>query len=130
MIVKAHRDGTFYVADNGNWRLAGPFASSEEAWRWIDQHPKDHAAEPDNPPRPRMHMRQPRVDDSVDRSQVLRIVPMIMAAAISSVQEREFALQMEVKAKRPRQLRLTAKQAAWWHRLEKKFGATEWPTSN
>lgn len=122
MIVKAHRDGSFYVADNGNWRLAGPFATSAEAWAWIDQHPKDHAQEPATPKSPRMHHRQPRTDETVEKTAVLRIVPLIMGDDRSSVKEREFALRMEVKAKRARALRLTVKQAQWWHSIEKKYG--------
>ncbi|MGE7367885.1 hypothetical protein ACQKKX_02290 [Neorhizobium sp. NPDC001467] len=122
MIVKSHRDGTFFVADNGNWRLAGPFPTSEAAWQWIDRHPKDHAEEPENPKQPRMHNRQPRTDESVDKAAVLLVVPLVVADKRSSVKEREFALRMEIKAKRARKLRLTAAQAGWWHRIEKKFG--------
>ncbi|WP_455918780.1 hypothetical protein [Ensifer canadensis] len=122
MIVKVNRDGAFYVADNGNWRLAGPFPTQDEAWLWIDQHPAGHSLEPENPPRPRILVRQPQTDSSVDASEVLRIVPLIMVDDRSSVKEREFALRMQIKAKRQRQLRLTAKQSGWWRRLEKKFG--------
>lgn len=123
MIVKTDRDGTFYVADNGNWRLAGPFSTNAEAWNWIDRHPADHTTEPTNPIRPRLHTRKPRNDTSVEASNVLRIVPLVMADARSSVNEREFSLRLEAKAKRARPLRLTAAQARWWHQIAKKYGA-------
>ncbi|MCD2183313.1 hypothetical protein [Rhizobium sp. GN54] len=125
MIVKAHKDGSYYVADNGNWRLAGPFISAREAWSWIDAHRPDHATEPENPKEPRLVSRHKRSDQSVAAMDVLRVVPIILEHASSSVKEREFALGMKNRASRTRPLRLTPKQAAWWHRLEKKYGGTE-----
>jgi len=123
MIVKAHRDGSFYVADNGNWRLAGPFPSSADAWAWTEQHRSDHAIEPENPVEPRKHVRQPRTVTDIAKSDVLRIVPIILSDPASSVKEREFSLGLEVKAKRSRPFKLSEKQGAWWKRLAQKYGA-------
>lgn len=123
MIVKAHEDGSFYVADNGNWRLAGPFPSNNDAWAWVRQHRPDHAVEPTNPKQPRMHIRQPRAVTQVTKGDVFRLAPIIARSPSSTVGEREFALRMEMKANRPRDLKLTQKQAGWWIGLMRKYGS-------
>lgn len=122
MIVKANRDGSFYVANNGNWRLAGPFSSSEEAWQWIDEHRSDHAIEPENPAEPRKHTHQPRTVTDIAKADVFRIAPIVLNAPGSTVTEREFVIGMERRAKRTRPLKLSEKQGGWWKRLAQKYG--------
>lgn len=123
MIVKAHRDGTFYVANNGNWRLAGPFSSNDEAWEWIGLHRADHAIEPKNPITPRLLVRNKRSIASFTKEDVLSLVPVVMSDPKSTVREREFALGMETKAKRARPLKITEPQDRWWLSIAKKYDA-------
>ena len=121
MIVKAHRDGSSYVADNNSWRLAGPFTATGDAWAWIDEHsgPRDRNDPPD-PPKSRVHKRMPRSVTSVTPDQVAKFAPILLAIDDLGESERAFILSMERRATRRISLRLTEHQANWWYAILKR----------
>ncbi|MGO4439616.1 hypothetical protein [Rhizobium sp. RAF56] len=92
MIVKAHRSGSFYAADNGNWCLAGPSGSTEQTWAWIDAHSahSDH----NKPPSP--------------------------AALAPTLLQQSISRKTRCNGRRAVDgLRLTDRQANWWHGILK-----------
>ncbi|WAJ31167.1 hypothetical protein [Antarcticirhabdus aurantiaca] len=115
MIVKSDRDGSFYVAGNSNWRLAGPFKTNAEAWGWVDRN--GFLDEPLAVRRPQIHVRQPRFDTSVSKEEVLSASARLLARPLAD-NERGFVMSMERRARRSNPvLRLTERQARWWKAL-------------
>ncbi|SMC70367.1 hypothetical protein SAMN06297251_10636 [Fulvimarina manganoxydans] len=124
MIVKTDRDGSFYVAGNGNWRVAGPFSTNAEAWAWIDKRGfrDDHIGSQAPSPK-RLHIRQPRDNKSVGKQEVLSAAPKLLRLPLAD-NERSFVMSMEKRAKRKTaELRLTDRQAGWWRALMQRWQA-------
>jgi hypothetical protein len=127
MIVKTNREGQFFVAGNSNWRVAGPFASNDEAWAWIDANGFSDEHEHAQPPAPtKRYERQRRDNETVSVDCVLNLAPGMLSNPKINDDERQFIMDMQKRAaKRPNVLRSTDKQAAWWHRIAKRYGGAK-----
>lgn len=124
MIVKVDRDGSFYVAGDTNWRLAGPFPSANEAWGWIDRNdfrgPNEATQAPGFAPR---YERQRRTNSSVLREEVQEKAPNILRRQDLSDKERGFVMGMLKRSKRRTpKLMTTDRQANWWVGICLKYG--------
>lgn len=119
MIVKTNRDGAFYVADGGGWRVAGPFASNDEAWAYIDQ--QNEA----NEPRPKtLRKRQPRTNTDLSKADARAVGTQMLESGKLSQKESGFVRHVQKIAERKtNELRLTERQANWWNALVKRMEA-------